>query len=318
VSDLGVRSERPNVRVLQTLRTFRTPVHRPIRPIRTCFGRSDAIRTGGGQRAPHASLVVSKNFLPFRTAIPDTNALVSRLGKAITLDIEMPENMRKQLKSSRHTDAHTETLSDLTVRQEAFCRLYAATGVASESYTAAFDATSRAAARVNACRLLRNPKVVDRVRQLQDAAASRSVRSTAALIRELEEMVDADIGELVRLDVASCEACWPSGTDRSQEPNPDCTGCHGTGEPRVKFTSSADASPGARRLLRGIELFPNGNVKRVLLHDQMAARIELHRLRGLHVERSINLNVHTQGPALKDMSREEQLAFLESLKPTAS
>ena len=47
-------------------------------------------------------------------------------------------------------------------------------------------------------------------------------------------------------------------------------------------------APGARRLLRGIELFPDGSVKRLLLHDQTALRIELHKLRGLHVDRSVS------------------------------
>jgi hypothetical protein len=209
-------------------------------------------------------------------------------------------------------------VAGLTARQEAFARTYAEAGVATDAYISAFDSSSRAAARVNACRLLRTPKVADRVRQLQDAAASRSVRSTAALLRELQEAVDADPNELVRLDVGSCEACWPGDADRSREPNPDCTGCHGGGHPHVKFTSTADASPGARRLLRGIELFPDGRVKRLLLHDQVALRIELHRLRGLHVDRSISLNLNADlKPLKRDMTVEEALAIMQELAPVS-
>jgi hypothetical protein len=129
-------------------------------------------------------------------------------------------------------------------------------------------------------------------------------------------MATADVNELVRLDVGSCEQCWGEDADRSRDPNPDCAGCHGAGKPRVKFASTADVSPGARRLLRGVELFPDGKIKRLLFHDQTALRIELHRLRGLHIERSINVNATVNVPALDKMSREEQLAFLESLRPT--
>lgn len=213
-------------------------------------------------------------------------------------------------------ESTTEKAIELTSRQEAFARAYAEGAAAVDAYLAAFELTSsRGAARVSAYRLLRNPRVQERVRELQDAAATRSTRSTAALIRELEEMVSVDANELVRLDVGSCAHCWDVAGDQSREPNPDCASCHGAGWPRVKFGSTADASPGARRLLRGIELFPDGSVKRVLLHDQTALRIELHRLRGLHIDRSVNVNVNANVPALKDWTREQQLEFLDSLRP---
>jgi hypothetical protein len=229
--------------------------------------------------------------------------------------------------------------SDLTGRQESFARLYAETGVALEAYSTAYDCenSSRATIRVNAFRLLRNPKVAARVRALQEAAAERSLRSTAALIHDLEDMVECDPNELVRLDVGPCRHCHgrdggyqyrdlaeyldamtqalndnaplPSdvggyGYRMDAEANPACNHCGGAGVPRVVFNSTADASLGARKLLRGIELFPDGSVKRVLLHDQAALRIELHRLRGLHIERSesrsLSITAHVPAPA--DMS----------------
>lgn len=237
----------------------------------------------------------------------------------------------------------------LTQRQENFARLFVETGVATEAYRVAYcaDGCSRATARVEAWRLLRNPKVATRVRELQDAAAERSARSTAALIAELEQMVDADPNELCRLDVGACRHChgaggayqWRDpielgaamdaylaalggpkplpvpdpaggyGFDAGREPNPECSACDGAGVARVKYTSTADVSPGARRLLRGIELYPDGSVKRVLLHDQSALRIELHKLRGLHVERieSKSLNVNVDLPA-GDLDAESLLA----------
>lgn len=243
------------------------------------------------------------------------------------------------------------TTSGLTGRQENFARAFAACGVALDAYRAAYEAdgSSRATARVAAYRLLKNPKVAARVRELQDAAADRSGRSAAALIRELEEMVSADLNELMQLVVGSCRHCHGQhgayqfrdemeyarafddaattgkplpdmsgglGYVFEREPNPECPECEGAGIQRVRFANTADLSPGVRRLFRGIELFPDGSVKRVLLHDQMAARVELHRLRGLHVDRSMSVTAHVNVPALKELSPEQALDFLESLRPT--
>jgi hypothetical protein len=101
------------------------------------------------------------------------------------------------------------------------------------------------------------------------------------------------------------------------EPNPACGQCDGSGVPRVRFSSTADASPGARRLLRGVELFPDGSVKRVLLHDQAALRMELHKLRGMHVDRSLSVNLSAElKPLRKGLTVEEALAIMESVAPT--
>ncbi len=209
----------------------------------------------------------------------------------------------------------------MTSRQEVFARGYAEGLPAIDAYLSAFETTSsRGAARVSAFRLLRNPKVAARVKQLQEAAAKRSTRSAEALIAELEEMVEADIGELVRLDMRACAQCWSEGEGEGagRDPNPDCIGCDGAGEPKVRFASTSDVSPGARRLLRGIELFPDGRVKRVLLHSQLEARIELHRLKGMHIDRSVSLNLNaTVKPLPRGMSIEEALALMESVCPTS-
>ena len=209
-------------------------------------------------------------------------------------------------------------VAGLTSRQEIFARSYAEGLSAIDAYLAAFETTTRrATARVSAHRLLGNVKVAARVKQLQDEAAKRSTRSAEALIAELEEMVEADINELVRLEMRPCAQCWPEGESAGRDPNPDCTGCDGAGEPRVRFASTSDVSLGARRLLRGIELFPNGSLKRVLLHSQLEARLELHRLKGMHVDRSVSLNLHaTIKPLPKGMSVEEALQIMASVCPT--
>ena len=65
--------------------------------------------------------------------------------------------------------------------------------------------------RANAYRLLRNPKVARRVRDLQQAAASRTMMSTAELIADLEAMATADVNEIMSLTVGACRYCWGNG-----------------------------------------------------------------------------------------------------------
>lgn len=241
----------------------------------------------------------------------------------------------------------------LTPRQDAFARAYASTGLAVDSYRAAYacEGSSQATVRVNASRLLHTPSVARRIRELQDAAAERAVRSNAALMADLEEMVDANPGELVRIETGACRCCWgehgkhqwrheaeyaaacdaaladpgtpwPSiaggfGYDTGRPPNPDCGACDGKGLSRVVYGSTAEVSRAAQRLVRGVETWPDGTLKRLHLHDQTALRIELHKLRGLHIERSVSLNVNASVPTPKDMTAAQALDYLESLRPTA-
>src|SRR5262245_57972949 len=115
---------------------------------------------------------------------------------------ETQENTGKQTAAAGRTARSTANVPaelvepgrTLTARQENFARLYAAGQPATDAYAAAYtaDGSSRATLRVNAARLLHNPRVATRIRELQDAAATASVRSTAALVAELEEAVAAD------------------------------------------------------------------------------------------------------------------------------
>ncbi len=243
--------------------------------------------------------------------------------------------------------------ASLTPRQERFAIAVASGLPAVEAYETAYNATgsSRGTLRVNAHRALHSPLIAARVRELIDAASGRALRDTQALIADLEEAVEADPNELVTIWNGACRRCHghehrhqytdaaemcdaieeaarmgkPApdidggvGYDFHREPSPSCPGCNGVGINTVRLQSSGEVSPGARRLLRGVELHPDGSLKRLHLHDQMAMRVELHKLRGLHVERSVSVNVNAKLPSLKEMTTEQALDFLESLKPTKS
>lgn len=242
----------------------------------------------------------------------------------------------------------------ITQKQERFAQHYVAHGSVIEAYRHAYDvspSTNRNSLRSTAYNVLNTPKVRARVSALQAAMSERTLMTTGELIADLEAMACADVNEIMSLTVGACRHChgergayqwrtvdeWMAAIEDAQrkggelpscnggfgyrtdaDPNPDCPSCDGAGVQRVRFTNTAEVSPGARKLYRGVELYQDGTVKRVLLNDPLAARMELHRLRGLHIERSMNLNLNANVPALKDLTPEQAMAFLDRLKPLPS
>jgi hypothetical protein len=69
-------------------------------------------------------------------------------------------------------------------------------------------------------------------------------------------------------------------------------------------------------MFKGLEFFPDGSIKRVLLHDAAQLRIELHKLKGMHVDRSVSLNLNADiKPLPSNVSVEDALRMLESIAP---
>jgi phage terminase small subunit len=238
----------------------------------------------------------------------------------------------------------------LTQRQENFAQHYVLFGVAGDAYKHAYDTEGTAnTKRANGLKLLHQPKIAARVRALQTAAGERTLMTTGDLIVDLEEMVNVDVNEVMSLHISNCRHCrgvdyryqWANeaeleaatekaiashgaermpdalglfGFDPSLPPVETCPRCLGSGVPLVRLANTADVSRGARRLYKGLELYQDGTVKKILLNDPLAARLELHRVRGMITERSINANVTVDAsPVLKTMTRDEQLLFLDSL-----
>jgi phage terminase small subunit len=232
---------------------------------------------------------------------------------------------------------------------ERFIQEYVICGNPARAYRSAFgESRSKHPAR-SGRDLLTRPEIRARLRVHQDAIATMSVKSTEVLIRELEEMVEADVGELVRIRTGACRYChgvggfyqWRDMAEyekavnqaiEMRKPSPECTGgfgyrfdagpvegcvhCEGEGVQRVHLADTDTVSPGARRLYKGLECNPDGSVKKVILHDQLAARVELHRVRGMHIDRSMSINVNANLPDAKEIasSPEKVNDFLESLK----
>lgn len=235
----------------------------------------------------------------------------------------------------------------LTDQQERYAVHYATYGDPVDAYRHAYNPTTtrRASLQQLAYRVLHNPKVSARIAALRNANAADEVATRERLIVDLERMVEADVREIVQWRTAPCVHCWPPSDDglalaveidylaalasadageakpRAFASTPDpsrprlsCPSCAGSGRTAVTMTDTDLLSEPVRRLIKSVEL-DGGSLKRLHLHDQAQLRIELHRLRGMHVDRSVNLNVNANVPAFKDMSNDQALDFLESLKP---
>jgi len=203
----------------------------------------------------------------------------------------------------------------LSLREEAFITHLACEGDVAAAYRAAYPGVIKEAAKLGR-RMVNRVDVQARLREHQEAISKiPSAISATRLIFELEEMVNADVNELISVEYRACLGCWPV-IDPHQDPNTDCLACAGRGERVVILADTSKVSPGARRLFKGVELDQWGHVKKLLLHDQMAARIELHKLKGLHIERSVNLNVNKNLPNVGEMVKDpiEMEKYLEGLK----
>ena len=87
--------------------------------------------------------------------------------------------------------------NNLTLKQEAFVRAYLKTGNASEAYRLAYDASgmSEAAINVEACKLLKNPKVALLVSSSRERVMDKAVLSKAWVIERLMRNVKIAMGE---------------------------------------------------------------------------------------------------------------------------
>ncbi|EJL53925.1 Terminase small subunit [Rhizobium sp. CF122] len=73
-------------------------------------------------------------------------------------------------------------------RHEAFCRAISRGEAASRAYGSIYHAPTKTA-EVNGSKLLRNPKVVDRIAELKGQAAKRTVKTVESLVSDLDETI---------------------------------------------------------------------------------------------------------------------------------
>jgi phage terminase small subunit len=172
----------------------------------------------------------------------------------------------------------------------------------------------------NGCRLAARPDISARYRYLRAEALAQSQVKAVALIDDLYDIATADPNELSRALVVNCRHCHGDGHEYQwidvqefeaacariekenegrkrqkalpeigggfgfvlmRDPNPMCPACCGAGEMHVIIADTTKLSPKAAKLFKGIKVKGNGD-REVLMHDQLAARDQLHRLTGAY------------------------------------
>jgi phage terminase small subunit len=87
----------------------------------------------------------------------------------------------------------------LTPKQEAFCLAYLETGNASEAYRRSYSAENMKPASINvaACKLLGDPKVALRLKELNAAAVTSAVMTRQEALERLSTFARTDLSDLV-------------------------------------------------------------------------------------------------------------------------
>lgn len=90
----------------------------------------------------------------------------------------------------------------LTPKQEKFCQCYVDTGIASEAYRMAYDCANMKPNTVwnSACLLLQNPKVAQRVEEIEAELAEQSKVNREKVEKVLMDIVSCDPSELYEVD----------------------------------------------------------------------------------------------------------------------
>ena len=217
--------------------------------------------------------------------------------------------------------------ADLTPKQTKFAALYLEHGDATRAYAEVYDVgpeTPRAKVQRMAHQLRHLPKVANRIRETQAAAAEDVVISVRARMAHLQMICEADPSELVSIAGSACRWChgaghayqWRSADELARaldrhvrsigtskpltcpdasggygfrgdaEPHPACPQCDGEGISRTVVTPSSQWSPSARRLFKGVKA--NGEI---LMHDQLAASDQLNKLQAAYTSVSLNASV---------------------------
>ncbi len=200
----------------------------------------------------------------------------------------------------------------LTSQQEGWCRDYVDSNNQSQAYRMNFDCQNMHGRDVwnHASAMLRDPRVMARVRVLQAEAATRAIISARQLLQEWVDIASADPNDIVKHDRRACRHCYgvdhlyqwqagewanaaahaveqgltaPSadggfGFDPQIPPAPHCPHCYGSGINVVIVADTDKLSGPARRLYKGVKKTKLGI--EVLMHDQQAARESIAKMLG--------------------------------------
>lgn len=203
----------------------------------------------------------------------------------------------------------------LSERYARFIGRFVETGNQMHAYRTSFVVDKKASAQwvyEQAESLLADPVVQKRVRELWDTAASATLFSVQALIKDWQNIVAADPNELISHVLDNCRFCrgdshryqWKGEQEYAQacdramqmdQPAPDCSGgfdynptlepvmtcpsCFGRGLSTVLVRDTTKLSEQAKALYLGVKATKNG--MEVIMADKQKARESLARIAGV-------------------------------------
>ena len=225
------------------------------------------------------------------------------------------------------TDTRSVVLANTPLpnpRHEHFAQLVAAGESYKAAYLTAFPG-SGPIVRNNASRLASDPRVQDRVRALQLAAAKDATRDVRAYLQRLADIASANPGEIARVVIESCRVdAQAAALDAAAaenapmpdltQPRPSCERCGGLGVRRVELRPTDELSGSARALLKSARQKADGSIE-VHMHDQLAATRLLAELSGWLVTQNANLNLNATVPdAAAPVSADDALKAFHALR----
>jgi hypothetical protein len=238
----------------------------------------------------------------------------------------------------------TETGAGLSPRHEEFAIQVAAGNSFTAAYAVAYGFEPNAqGVRASASRLAKHPAVVARVKELRTAAAEQGQISVRERMAWLQSIVAAE--PVANIVACGCRHCWGEGNRyqwrdeaelaaavtkaaKASQPMPDCLGgfgyrpdapaneaCpHCAGQrTRIELVPYSEMTAGQRALYRGVECNPDGSIKKVLIHDQLAAADQLNRLQGAYLDRSMSISATVRADAADLSSPEALLAAFNAM-----
>lgn len=171
-------------------------------------------------------------------------------------------------------------MSKLTVKQEAFAKAYIETGNASEAYRRSYNAKnySENALAVQASKMLKHPKVVLRIAELQAAHQKRHELTVDRVIAEYARIGFADIRQIVK---------WGEAIAVRDSETGETTITNG-----VAIVNSADLDDASAALIAEVSQTKDGNLK-VKLHDKLRALDKIGQHLGMFPQQ-VNVNADHQ------------------------
>lgn len=181
--------------------------------------------------------------------------------------------------------------SDLTEREEMFCVYYAQRPNQTKAYMKAFESNNYNASAVEAYRILKKPKIINRIKELKRGTQEMALLELADVVTELKKQAFADVSDYIEYyteKVYEWDSHFNGETDEFEDkpridPNTGEQAFHYKNTVRFKDIEETDTS-----LLKSVKLNKEGQIE-LELYDKQKALLELMKFIGDAQENQIKL-----------------------------